>query len=481
MPGMRPSSDRPVNDPLSRTGHVQKPSIDGDPRRIIIGYPGYGKQPADNRYETRRQGERVPTLWHQEVGQWRPQAPPEFVGSNITLLKVWQLNANTDDHNHIAIHPTQPWMATVRNGNTLEVYNWETEALLDDIATTGNVNDVKWSPFGDYIALAVSASPYIVVHPVNTTTGVISAAVSNPASLAPGQGDTVVWHPRQAAIYLNYEGGGANYVSGWPFTTVFGTRFTAPADVEGWGYGDPGAQVWVDIAAYTREAAITNIWGLAIAPDGSALVMRAGDGAWSWLLQLNLNHTGSFGNRYDTMYKLVSAEEANGPSPSWPQFDEHGSVIVWGNINGVGASVASRGTLAYACEFSHFGFGHLNGSPFPDDILLNGGVVIVDRYKGPKWRPGGSHPPQVMLVLDQQNADTETRLALYTMGGARFLDHVEWITDEGFSWDFLNAGTGFDDGFLQSAWSPDGAHFFVGLGGSTIGGLTDAIAVFRVT
>lgn len=86
----RPSSDRPVNDPLSRTGHIQKSSIDDDTRRLIIGYPGYGKQPGDNPMaaDLRNQGERTPTSWHQEAGVWRPQLPRSSTASNQAVHEL---------------------------------------------------------------------------------------------------------------------------------------------------------------------------------------------------------------------------------------------------------------------------------------------------------------------------------------------------------------------------------------------------------
>lgn len=476
--------DIPVQSIRGRRARIS--AVDPDnPHNVWVAFRGERGAPEPAYYPSNTTpvvGKDVRVTAEPELKRWKVEdyTSAQEADTTITLNKIWQLNNTSDTHNHIAMHPTQPWIATVRQPTaTLEIYNWQTEALIDNIVITGdpNVNDVKWSPLGNYLALAVSASPYILVYPVDPDTGTISAAVSNPASLPPGQGDTVVWHPRQTAIYINYEGGGTNFVSGWPFTTGFGTRFTAPSDAQGWGAGNPGAAIWVDVAAYTRETAINDLWGLAITPDGSALVMRCGDGAWAWLLQLNLDGNGTFAKRYDSMYKLTYDEETSGPSPAWPEFDSTGTIILWGNINGNGATLDNRGTLAYVCDFTRFGFGHLNGAPYPDDIILNDGGIVFDRSRGPKWRPGYD---QVVVPFDVDSTSTDAMLALYTMHGARFGAHIIWAPDDSDTWDINNASSSLSNGYVRVAWTPDGKHLLIGLGNTTLESLTDAIAVFDV-
>lgn len=73
---MRPSHDRPVNDPLSRMGFIRYRSIDGDFERLVISYPGYGLQPGETP-EPARLGARARSQWHQEAGLWNIRAPDD--------------------------------------------------------------------------------------------------------------------------------------------------------------------------------------------------------------------------------------------------------------------------------------------------------------------------------------------------------------------------------------------------------------------
>lgn len=79
---MRPSSDRPINDPLSRAGFVQKQDIDGDPSFGIVAFPGYGRQPAENSISQRS---RVRSRWQQEAGVWTGLNRPANVSDEVLV------------------------------------------------------------------------------------------------------------------------------------------------------------------------------------------------------------------------------------------------------------------------------------------------------------------------------------------------------------------------------------------------------------
>lgn len=79
---MRPSSDRPINDPLSRAGFVQKQDIDGDASLGIVAFPGYGRQPAENSISQRS---RVRSRWQQEAGVWTGLNRPANVSDEVLV------------------------------------------------------------------------------------------------------------------------------------------------------------------------------------------------------------------------------------------------------------------------------------------------------------------------------------------------------------------------------------------------------------
>lgn len=78
---LRPSGDRPLNEPIGRIGWIRKQSIDENTRRLLIGFPGYGIQPAEAisplgqrvlPYPAPKlQGTRRREQWHSESGIWR--------------------------------------------------------------------------------------------------------------------------------------------------------------------------------------------------------------------------------------------------------------------------------------------------------------------------------------------------------------------------------------------------------------------------
>lgn len=96
---MRPSHDRPVNDPLSRMGYVRHRSVDGDFERIVISYPGYGLQPGETP-EPARLGARSRSQWLQESGLWRMRAPAVAGYANELLIDGRDTDGNP---------PTKGW------------------------------------------------------------------------------------------------------------------------------------------------------------------------------------------------------------------------------------------------------------------------------------------------------------------------------------------------------------------------------------
>lgn len=78
---LRPSGDRPLNEPIGRIGWIRKESIDENTRRLLVGFPGYGIQPAEDNvvmgqrplpYPVGRiRGTRRRDQWHSEGGIWR--------------------------------------------------------------------------------------------------------------------------------------------------------------------------------------------------------------------------------------------------------------------------------------------------------------------------------------------------------------------------------------------------------------------------
>lgn len=143
---MRPTSDRPVNDPLSRAGYVQKATIDSDPTRLLMAYPGYGRQPGESAEEV-RQGSRARSQWHQETGVWRnaPLGPAQPVP--LRSVAISQQFAS----GLFATHPSENWVVSYyASGGTTTLY----------------AHPIDWSGsepvFGTPVTLVIEDSGFIV-------------------------------------------------------------------------------------------------------------------------------------------------------------------------------------------------------------------------------------------------------------------------------------------------------------------------------
>lgn len=466
--GMRPSSDRPVNDPLSRTGHVQKPSIDGDPRRIIMGYPGYGKQPADNRYETRRQGERVPTLWHQEAGQWRPQAPPEFVGCSITLLKVWQYDPVTGGGLRLRAHPTHRQYAAVVGGDTIQVLDWESETVTDTQAVGSNVGDIAWHPSGLWLAASCFTSPRIKVYPFDPVTGLLGAAISDPATAAPSitlSTNCVRWHPSGFALFTT-TATAATLVFGWVFSSgAFGAALPAIPNISSWGVVGNESHWLQQIGVWTPPAAfLSSIDGMAVNPiDGTVVA--------SWVDEESVHFFSALPNGIDETFdptdfgwgmRFDSDPQSSGPSTysgKFPVISPDGTLVAFHANNsapqpGGGNDVVGEATVA---QLGPRTFGHTHTFPRHGKLRRKWTSGPYGNRDLLAWRPGRQTQQLMVPVAPQTFADLpnpEPRLMLWRVDGDRFAAACTYETEipDDFDWGGLGADS-------AGAWTLDGDTF----------------------
>lgn len=279
---IRPNTDRPDRRPRTRIGFVQKPDIDGDPFRVIVGYPGYGKQPVENWGFATFQGARVRTPWHQEGGVWlmeteggadvlvdaRPfSGNPPAVGWPMTpagfgtqFPDAAEASTAFGDNVRIVFHPSglAVLVASMDANGELEVWAWSpgvgfgakyAVASMEDaedaigapftyprIDQSGN-GQYAFSPDGNWLAIAGDTGttsegeemPLVVV-PFSLSTGIDLLNPVYPAGDHSDLGDAncVAWSPDGNHIGIGTSDG--VFIRFWNWTgSAFGAAEPDPA------------------------------------------------------------------------------------------------------------------------------------------------------------------------------------------------------------------------------------------------------------
>lgn len=414
---MRASSDRPLNHPYARIAHVQKAAIDGDPRRTVLAFPGYGLQPGENT-EAARGGERIRSTWHQEAGVFagRTRGTGETAAPAVGIAQELNLDFEIGTVPSSPPAPYDPgfWgesqadailpipgsdyvvvriMCQEDGGPSYNFFYTYQSRHKDDLNTVvdeaflpdGTPNDLGTGPFdlavhpsGTYIAQLFQSSPFIKVIGFNPATGEFGPVVANPATLPVDFGGSVKWTSDGAFILKDCKST-AQPIEAWAWSAGFGAKSAAPADVSG-------------ISAYSAYFP----YGMDVSADDATVVLCR-DVA-PRLIKYD------FAAGVFTGKEFASLDAADKP---WqPRFSTIGKVVVMTDDD-------IRGIL-YAAHLNAGGFSAITYSPILGLVDDEGfGFTGTEIYLRPAtWRPGAYD----VLVASES-----------------YVDGIGWVLDERFS------------------------------------------------
>lgn len=464
MPGMRPSSDRPINDPLTRMGFVRHPSIDGDLERIVVAFPGYGLQPAETPEPT-EQAARARSTWHQEAGVWNTRAPIAARAS-ISLRKVWQFDPG-NSYWRMRMHPGGRYVAVAREqGVSIKILDWDAEVVTDTETLASNIHDIAFSPDGLWLAAAWFSSPHVKVWPFDPDTGLIGTAIADPATAAPSAaGPTkgcIRWHPSGMAIFQTTSTA-ADLVTGWTFTGgAFGANLPAIPNVSSWGVIGNETHWLSDLLGIWTppSASLNSIDGMDVSPvDGSIVV--------AWTDSESGHFFSSLPNAIDETFaptdfgwgmRFDSDPHGTGPSPYVPKhpvISPDGTLIA-AHPNNNSAPGSGNDVLgeALVSQFGIRNFGQPRSFPRVGKLRRKWTQGPYGNRDLLAWRPGRATQQLMVAVAPNIGADlpfAEPRLLLWRMEGDRFAAHSMYETDipDDFDWGALTADS-------SACWTPDG-------------------------
>lgn len=136
--------------------------------------------------------------------------------------------------NGIAFSPDGNWVAmAVAASPFIEVYAWSKAsgfgAKVSDPVTlpAGAAQDVAWSPDGAYVGVAHTTTPFVSVYPFSG--GALGAKVSNPGTLPAANALGIAWSPDGAYVGIGHNT--TPFVSVYPWSAGFGSKVANPSSL----------------------------------------------------------------------------------------------------------------------------------------------------------------------------------------------------------------------------------------------------------
>jgi len=184
----------------------------------------------------------------------------------------------------------------------------------------------KFSPSGNDVAVASSATPWMQIYPFSTSTG-FGTKYTNPGTLPTGQGQFPAWNPAGNTIALSHWI--TPFVSVYPFTsgTGFGTKYADPATLPG---GDTNG------AVFNPAGTVLALSGLSTSPYIHAYAWSSGFGT-KYANPASLPDTGIRDIRFSPNGNVIVVSSESTSPFIW--------AYAWSNSTGFGSKYADPATL----------------------------------------------------------------------------------------------------------------------------------------
>ncbi len=216
-------------------------------------------------------GKEVHCDWLSEGGVYIIRAGGTTASAcSVTLIDPGSGITNSDD----AIWATDNYVASLVSTGTVEILDFTTGAwgaVLDSQAFGVGSDTMAISPDNRFIAVVGNVSPFVKVHAFDPATGLIGAAVANPATLPNGSANGVRWSPD--GLFIAVAHGTTPFMSVYPWADGFGAKVAAPAVPT--GMSSARVPAWTT----AMDAIIfTHAFSGVSPPDPNAVTAHA----WAW-------------------------------------------------------------------------------------------------------------------------------------------------------------------------------------------------------